>query len=95
MRWEGYHWMKTKKSKAYDEDFGPDPEPGGDERASAWRYFGIDKWPIIRWAALKLLMWESQKKREYWDEKLIERVSKRFRVGSAFSFYSRNQHLWF
>lgn len=70
-------------------------EPGFSERESAWRYFEIHKWPLIRWAALKLLMGEAQKKKDHWDVALIERVSARFRVGSAFSFYSQNPHLWY
>lgn len=63
-------------------------------REEAYRYFGVHRWPFIRWAALKLLMCHAQMKPEYWDVKFIHKVSDRFRVGTAFSFYIQHQHLY-
>ena len=64
------------------------------ERENAWRYFEIHKWPTIRQLALKFVMAEAQKKNEFWDFKLIQKVCARFKIGTAFGFYQHRPDLY-
>jgi hypothetical protein len=64
------------------------------DRIKSAKLFGIDRWPRIRLAALKLAMQESQVYPGNRDNRKLERIKKRFQVGQAFAFYSTRPDLF-
>lgn len=64
------------------------------DRIKAARYFGIDRWPRLRLAALKLALQEAVLMPGHRDTAKIKRVHRRFRTGAAFAFYTRRPELF-
>ena len=64
------------------------------DRIKSAKMFGIDKWPRIRLAALKLAMQESQVYPGNRDNQKIAKIRARFRIGQAFAFYSIHPNLF-
>ena len=60
-------------------------------RLNAGKHFGIENWSRLKHAAFRLALLELAVPQEYWDKALIERLIKRFKIGSAFAFYSQNR----
>jgi hypothetical protein len=63
------------------------------DKIKAGKHFGIESWSKLRHAAFRLALLELNIKPEYQDKALIERLSKRFKIGNAFAFYSQNREL--
>ena len=60
----------------------------------AGKYFGIDQWSKLKHAALRLAMAEMQVSAPYRNDEKIQAISKRFRVGTALSFYAGKPELF-
>jgi len=65
------------------------------ESIKAAKHFEVEKWSRLKHAAMTLLMQETEMDSSFWDLNLIQKISKRFQLGTAFAFYSRNPKLWY
>ena len=59
------------------------------DRIKAAKFFGIDTWPRLKLAALKLALCLPQCE---WTKR--DRVCARFKVGAAYSYYSEHPDLF-
>jgi hypothetical protein len=59
------------------------------DKIKAARFFGLDK-SSLRNCALKLALWEMQKREECRDMGKVERILAKWRLRDAFSFYCAN-----
>jgi hypothetical protein len=60
----------------------------------AGKHFQIDRWPRLKYAALRLAMAEMQVSAPYRDKGKIHKLSQRFGIGSALAFYAGNPELF-
>lgn len=65
------------------------------DRIKSAKLFGIDKWPRIRLAALRLAMQESSVYPMHRDNRKIAKLKSRFHVGQALAFYSTRPDLFY
>lgn len=66
-----------------------------DERIKAALFFGMGSWPSVRHSALKWCMCEMQRFPKYRDRAKIDKISQRFKIGKALSFYAmRPEFYW-
>jgi len=63
------------------------------DKIKAGKHFGIENWSKLKHAAFRLALLELAVPQEYLDKALIEKLSKRFKIGNAFAFYSQNKEL--
>ena len=59
----------------------------------AGKHFGIDTWSKLRHAAFRLALQELAVDPVHQDVELIRKLSKRFKIGAAFAFYSQNKEM--
>jgi hypothetical protein len=60
----------------------------------AGKHFGIDAWPRLKHAALRLAMAEMQASVPYRDDQKIQAICQRFRIGNALAFYASKPELF-
>ena len=61
-------------------------------KIDAAKYFGLDK-SLIRLSALRLALWEMQKREEFIDWRKLDRILDKWRLRDAFAFYSARPEL--
>lgn len=62
-------------------------------KIEAAKHFGLHK-SLIRLSALRLALWEMQKREEYRDWRKLDRILDKWRLRDAFAFYSARPDLF-